>query len=142
MAVDLWNCVSAGEDREMPLKVRDQFLGQVEYLYALGQRLDEVVKPLPAVKAGLHDLADCLYDYLHTSSKELYHDQVRLEEDLDGYQVDHNRKDLINLYRSFAYRVGDAYIKSEMYDYRRIDITTILKLQERLADAYLAGDRR
>jgi hypothetical protein len=145
MALGLWNYVSAGEDREMSMKVRDQFLGQVEYLYGWGQRLTEVPAVQPPKAARYRDYADDVYDYILTGSNELYGRQRLLEANLDAklaqYKLE-TRPYVISAFRDFARDACDFYIIDKMPNCNALTTGHVYTLQTILVDAYLAGDRR
>lgn len=157
MANALWNQLPMDPDTRSLSKVMEQFLTTVEHLYAEGQRLTEITVSEPTVTQIIRDaikaqdkqlpsvdddLAGCLYNYLGTSSKELYHEQSLLEGHFDREFRGLTREGLIGRYRNLAGKIIEAYKKDKMYDWQKISFDTLRQLQERLTDAYLAGKRR
>jgi hypothetical protein len=146
MAGALWNKLTDDEDTGISVKVRDQFLSEVERAYNLGQRLTEIhpLKPAPdpAFPAAVDDdLIACLYKYLLSNTKELYHKHTLLEIQLD--RVPHNtRGGLIWCFRNLAHETQYEYARDRMRDWQRLNANTQHAFQECLADAYIEGKRR
>ena len=144
MAYTMWDTVvQQHELRELKrnMLVRNDFVARFKYLYVIGTQrivIDETAQ-LPAVD---DDLVGCLYNYLGTSSKTLYHEQSLLENWLDQEKSVLTRDGVIGRFRRLTALVTDAYAKDRMYDWEKINAKTQRALQERLADAYLEGKRR
>ena len=150
MAYTMWDTVvKQHEVRELKgdMTVRQDFVARFKYLYGAGggQRLVIEETPTETTRTQLpsvdDDLVGCLYNYLMTSSKELYHKHALLESEL-GMLTLATREGLLGRFRNLACATTDAYAKDCMYDWKRMNTHTLRMLQERLTDAYLAGTRR
>lgn len=144
MSAALWGRLSMADETRSLTKIRDQFLATVEHCYFEGQRLIPNTGKTPPEVIGIDGLTGCLYQYLTTSSQELYHEQVALEELLDNARavIDTTRDELVLRFRDLADMTMNAYYKDKMPSYSRLNQSNKLELQRYLANQYLSGVRR